>query len=62
MDGTTYWNIGNTEPVDFHNVKMYAGDEYYNPVDGKIRKFYVETKKNRSENNSPQKDKIYDVL
>ena len=50
MDGTTYWNIGNTEPVDFHNVKMYAGDEYYNPVDGKIRKFYVETKKNRSEN------------
>ena len=56
MDGTKYWSIGNNKPVDFDNVKMYAGDNWYNPVDGKIKDFQLETKKGGS--HGSQQDKI----
>ena len=56
MDGETCWSIENNKPVDFDNVKMYAGDNWYNPVDGKIKEFKVET--NKGGKYSSQKDKV----
>ena len=37
-------NIVNSKPQKFENVKVYAGDPWSPPVDGKIRKLSIETK------------------
>ena len=37
-------NVENTEPRIFKSVKMFAGDSWHEPLNGKIRKIKVETK------------------
>ena len=35
----------NTTPEVFENVKVYAGDPWYEPVDGKLRNIRIMTSK-----------------
>ena len=44
IDGEIVWEIENTLVQVFKDVQVYAGDEYYQLLDGKIRNFLVETK------------------
>jgi len=43
IDGATYANVKNTDAREFKNVKMYAGNPFENPCNGKIRNFEVKT-------------------
>ena len=44
IDGKRYWEIENTEATSFRDVKIFAGDEWYIPANGKIRNLTVSTK------------------
>ena len=43
IDGTSYWTVENTKAEAFMDVKMFSGDNYYPPLNGKIRNFQVQT-------------------
>ena len=45
MDGEQKRFEENTNPVHLDNVKVMAGDNYYEPLDGKIRNIAIQSKR-----------------
>ena len=37
MDGQSLWSVENTTPTRFEKVKVFAGDDWHEPVDGDMR-------------------------
>jgi len=41
QNGETMYSVENKQATEFKNVKMYVGDPWYTPVDGKLRNILV---------------------
>ena len=37
MDGQSLWSVENTTPTRFEKVKVFAGDDWHEPLDGDMR-------------------------
>ena len=37
MDGQSLWSVENTTPTKFEKVKVFAADDWHEPVDGVIK-------------------------
>ena len=46
IDGVKEHSMENSKPVILRAVKVFAGDKFYAPLDGKIRNIYIQSKKN----------------
>ena len=45
MDGEQKQSEENTNPVHLDNVKVFGGDNFYEPLDGKIRNIVIQSKR-----------------
>ena len=45
MDGEQKQSEENTKPVHLDNVKVFAGDNFRDPLDGKIRNIFIQSKR-----------------
>ena len=43
LDGATVANVTNTDPREFEDVKIFAGDNWLRPARGMLRKLIVRT-------------------
>ena len=44
INGASVYTVENTQATRFEKVKMFAGDDWYNPVEGKIQHLSFESK------------------
>ena len=44
LDGASVWSTENTTPTKFEKVKVFAGDDWYEPLDGQIRGLAIVSK------------------
>ena len=44
INGASVYTVENTQATRFEKVKMFAGDDWHNPVEGKIQHLSFESK------------------
>ena len=44
LDGASVWSVENTTPTKFEKMKVFAGSEWYEPVDGQMRNLDIWSK------------------
>ena len=44
LDGASVWSVENTTPTRFEKVKVFAGSDWYEPVDGQLRSLAIKSK------------------
>ena len=44
LDGEMKWSIENTKAIELEKAKVFAGDNFHPPLDGKIRNVFIQTK------------------
>ena len=43
LDGVSVFSVENTAPTKFEKVKVFAADDWYEPVDGQIRGLVIKS-------------------